>query len=415
MVGHPLTVTPGPLNLHRFATFDARSATQTSLYRPAIIVYMVLQGLLFAVIIVMTTIGARPRRAALRLAALSLAAAPLATYLIAAIPGATSASAGVAGATLAALALGVGALCATLGRSREHPLAALAWLLGFTVAVPVIDVVIGGPLHASTLLGFSLPGGGRYYGWPNGTFAIVGTAALLLCAVLVTQHGRRPDLLAACAGLLAFVVLVDGSPSLGTDIGGILALVPVYVLFTIALIGGRLRPRAWLLAGLATAVVLGLAVAIDMVQPLGARTDLSDFVRGLFRGGSHTATTTLARKVSVNFAFLGHTVWTWMLPVVVVFAAWALASPVRRARLVPAGSALRTGVIAVAALAVLGFLLNDSGPLVIALALSFIGPLFALLLAEPAPVGAPGTGQTPQRAFSRRKTVPRRPADHPRI
>jgi hypothetical protein len=93
----------------------------------------------------------------------------------------------------------------------------------------------------------------------------------------------------------------------------------------------------------------------------------------------------------------------------------ALASPVRRARLVPAGSALRTGVIAVAALAVLGFLLNDSGPLVIALALSFIGPLFALLLAEPAPAtAAPTGGRTAQQAFSLRKAAPRRP-DHPRI
>ena len=104
-----------------------------------------------------------------------------------------------------------------------------------------------------------------------------------------------------------------------------------------------------------------------------------------------------------------------MLPVVVVFTAWALASPVRRARLLPAGSALRVGVIAVGALAILGFLLNDSGPLVIALALSFIGPLFALLLAEPAPATDPPASHTQQRASSRWNAVPKRRADHPRI
>lgn len=415
MVGHPLTVTPGRPGLHRFEQMDARSLTTAHLYGPAIIAYLVVQGALFAVVILLTWVGARPRRSALRLAALSLAACPLATYLVALVPGARAASALVEGAIIAALAVAVGALCAWLGRSREHPLAALAWLLGFTIAVPVIDVVVGGPLHQSTLLGFSLPGGGRFYGWPNGTFAVVGAAALMLCALLVTRYGRRGDVLAACIGLLAFVVLVDGSPSLGADVGGILALVPIYALFAVALVGGRLTARAWLLAGLATVAVLGLAVAVDLLQPLGARTDIADFTRGLFGSGTHGATTTIARKISVNFAFIGHTVWTWMVPIIVVFGAWALASPARRARLVPAGSPLRLGVIAVGVLAVLGFLVNDSGPLVIALALSFVGPLFVILLAEPGPEGAgahSGAARTGARG-SRAAPLPRR-ADHPR-
>jgi hypothetical protein len=388
MVGHPLTVTPGRPGLRRFEQMDARSVTTAHLYAPAIIVYLIVTGLLFAVVIAMTLVGARPRRGALRLAALTVAACPLATYLIALVPGARAASVAVEGAVMAALAVAVAALCAWLGRSREHPLAALIWLLGFTIAVPVVDVIAGGPLHQSTLLGFSLPGGGRFYGWPNGTFALVGSAALLFCALLVDRYGRRGDVLAVCIGVLALVVLVDGSPSLGADVGGILALVPIYALFAVALVGGRLTRRAWLLAGLTTVAVLGLAVAVDLLQPLGARTDIADFASGLFGSGTHGATTTITRKVSVNFAFIGHTVWTWMLPIVVVFGAWALASPDRRARLVPASSPLRIGVIAVGVLAILGFLVNDSGPLVIALALSFVGPLFVLLLAEPQPPGA---------------------------
>ncbi len=416
MVGHPLNVTPGRPTLGRFEQLDARSMALTSVYRPAIIVYLFLQGLLFAAVIVMTWVGARPRRGAWRLAALSLAACPLATYLIALVPGARTANAPVAGAVMGAIALAVAALCAWLGRSADHPLAAFAWLLGLTVAVPVVDVVAGGPLHQSTLLGFSVPGGGRFYGWPNATFAVVGGAALLLCAVLVREYGRRGVLLACCCGLLAYVVLVDGAPSLGADVGGILALVPVYALFCTALIGGRLTRRAWLLAAVATAAVLGLAVAVDLLQPLGARTDLSDFVDGLFGTGTHGATTTITRKLSANFAFVGHTVWTWMLPVVLVFGAWVLAGSQRRARVVPPGSPLRLGVTAVAALALLGFLVNDSGPLVIALALSFVGPLFVILLAEPQPAEQPGAGAGARGASvrgARWSALARRP-DHPR-
>jgi hypothetical protein len=408
MIGHPLDATPAAFGLGRYRAMDARSASQTSLYRPAIIVYIVFQGLLFASLILCTWTRVRLRRRVYRLGALGIVASPLATYLIALVPGARSTSAPVGGAVLAAIAFAVAALCARLGRARERPLAALAWALALTVAVPVVDVVIGGPLHTSTLLGFSLPGGGRFYGWPNSTFAVVGAAALLLCGVLVAQFGRRADLLLACGGGLAFVVLVDGAPSLGADVGGILALVPIFALFLFALVGRRLSARAWLLAGGATVLVLGLAILVDLVQPIGARTDLADFVDSLVSSGPHGATTTIARKESVNFGFVGHTVWTWMLPVVLVFFAWALASAQRRRRLVPAHSPLRAAIVAVAALAVFGFLVNDSGPLVIALALSFIGPLFVLLLADgeagSAPAGAalgrrrPGRRPAPRRA-----------------
>ncbi len=381
MVGHPLNVTPGHPGLARFRAMDASSATQTSAYRPAIIGAIVFEAMVFALMILCTWTHRRLRPAGWRLAALTIVTFPLATYLVAVVPGATRASAPVASAGLAGLAVGTAALCLWAG-ARRHPLAALAWALALTITVPVIDVIIGGPLHRSTLLGFSLVGGGRFYGWPNSTFAVVGSAALLLCAVLVTQLGRRADLLVGCACGLGYIVLVDGSPSLGTDVGGILALVPIYVLFMVALVGRRLTPRAWVLAALATVAVLAVAVGFDLLAPFGARTDIGDFFSGLFHDGGHGARTTIARKVSVNVGLIGHTVWTWMLPVFLVFGAWALSSARRRRRLVPSGSALRAGVVATCALAILGFAVNDSGPLVIALALSFIGPLFVILLSD---------------------------------
>ena len=47
----------------------------------------------------------------------------------------------------------------------------------------------------------------------------------------------------AAAALLALVVLVDGAPSLGGDVGGIFTLVPVFGLALVALSGARLRLR----------------------------------------------------------------------------------------------------------------------------------------------------------------------------
>jgi hypothetical protein len=155
MVGHPLTVTPGPLHLDRFATFNARSATQTSLYRPAIIVYLVLQGLLFfdhrddddrcAPPPIGPDRRAEPCRGAARHVP-DRGRSPASPAHPPASPARRSPRWRSASAP-----------CARGSGARASPLAALGWLLGLTVAIPVIDVVIGGRCTPRTLLRLRRP------------------------------------------------------------------------------------------------------------------------------------------------------------------------------------------------------------------------------------------------------------------
>ena len=63
--------------------------------------------------------------------------------------------------------------------ATRDAVAALTVVLGLTAVVLGIDGATSGWLHTTTMLGYSLPGGGRFYGMPNSTFALLAASTLL--------------------------------------------------------------------------------------------------------------------------------------------------------------------------------------------------------------------------------------------
>jgi hypothetical protein len=175
--------------------------------------------------------------------------------------------------------------------------------------------------------------------------------------------------------LLVVVALVDALPSLGADVGGVLTLVPIFSL-AVAALWGRLRWRTVLVAAAATAVVLGVALAVDLSRPPDARTHLARFVTG---GGTSSS---VGGKVGQNLDTYA------ALPplgvVVAITVGFALLLWRRRFRTaLPPGSPARIGVAAALGVALLGNLLNDSGPIVSLLAMSIIAPSLVVRSAAP--------------------------------
>src|SRR5690606_2434461 len=131
-------------------------------------------------------------------------------------------------AALAAAAASV----ATRSRPRLGPLILMAalWL------VLVVDVCTGARLQIDTLFGYSPVVAGRFAGYGNQAFSLLGIAAIaLVCGaydlVGPSPGGRAPGwFLGAASALFAVSVVVDGAPDLGSDVGGVLALTPAAVL-----------------------------------------------------------------------------------------------------------------------------------------------------------------------------------------
>ena len=114
---------------------------------------------------------------------------------------------------------------------------------GMVAAVVTVDLLTGASLQLSSVAGYSPLVAGRFAGIGNVAFGVLAAAVLLAAAAT-----RR----AAVAALTALVVVVDGAPQWGSDVGGVLALVPAYAVLVLLLSG-----RAASLGRVAVAAVTG--------------------------------------------------------------------------------------------------------------------------------------------------------------
>jgi len=382
MDGRALRRHPGPSRIDGLIDLDARSLRQATAFRPLILA----AGVALLVLVALSLAGARRPAAT---AALTVAALPLATYLVRLAPNPAT-DAGVVALT-ALVAAVVAALAAVLTRT---PRAALTAVLALTAAVLALDGATGGWLHTTTILGYSLPGGGRFYGMPNSTFALLSAATVLTAGLLVERHGRAA--LPVVAVAFAVVALLNCLPGLGSDVGGLLTLTPVFGLAWLGLTGRRMHARH--VAGLAMAALALFAAlgAIDLLRPDAAQTHLGRLLAEVLHDGPGPLWDAIVRKESANLSGL-HTAWSAGVLLVM------LVPLLLRARLSPP---LRAAVGANLVLTALGFALNDSGPVVVALGLFYLGPLLAIHRSEEGPGTVAATASTPParaRAAARRR------------
>lgn len=269
---------------------------------------------------------------------------------------------------------------------RRHPLDPLMAALTIVVGTLVVDIVLlGGTMQLSTPFGYSPTVGGRFAGLGNLAFGQLAAGSIVL-AGLVTHRlriGRDPAdrLPVLAAGLiLAGAVVVDGAPMWGSDVGGVLALLPGGALTVYLLQGRRVRITTVVWAGLASVVAVVVFGALDLARPVERRTHLGRLFESIGEDGVSAFNTVVVRKLDANFSVLNRSVWTLMLPVVaafVIYLLWKAPSLLRRIEhTLPERDAIVAGF---AVTAVLGFALNDSG---IAIPGVMLGVLNAALVHE---------------------------------
>lgn len=309
----------------------------------------------------------------IELAALALAAFPLASYL--SMAGMTH-ELGVAG--FVALLLAVDATLAGLAFALlRSPLDRLLGVAGATLTVVIGDLLLGERLQLNAVFGNSPIVAGRFSGLGNLAFSILGAAAVVAATLLVHRAGRSGRALVAAAALFAVVVAVDGAPFLGSDVGGVLALVPGFAITWFLLSGRRVGPKAVVAAVLGGVVALGLFLAIDLTRPEDSRTHLARLVENVADDGFEVFADTIERKVKTNVRIFRSTIWTYLVPPALLLLAVLLHRPPpgRWQRLASTLPVVHAGLIGGLVLALLGFAVNDSGIVVPAMFLSWLVPL----------------------------------------
>ena len=402
MIGHALRVSPSAaVDPGRLGRLDRDIAFRERIYLPVTLAFIVFQAVAYCVIALVVARTPRPRWASgLRDVALAIAAFPLGTLLFRAL---TPFAPGMGTAGVVLLPLAIAAVVLVARQARRSPLAPLGWIFAATVALLVVDVATGGRLQVGGLLGYSPQSAGRFYGLGNTTFAVLAACTVLVAALHVQRRAKGKGLLAV-ACLFVLVVVVDGAPGLGDDVGGILTLVPVFGLTFLALAGRRLTWKLVLGVAVVSVAVLAAATAVDLLRPPESRTHLGRLAADTWEDGGEELRTTIARKSAANLRLLRQTPWAWAVPVIAGFLLWVLVVRRRWADLLPPGSPLRIGVVGALAAGLLGFAVNDSGIVVTALVLVEVGPVLAVLaLGAPArplpasPVLLEPTGDAPFR------------------
>ncbi|GII77661.1 hypothetical protein Sru01_26430 [Sphaerisporangium rufum] len=311
---------------------------------------------------------------------------------------------------MAALILTIGAITGLIttlafaGPWRRAVLGPPGVVAAVTSLALLADVMNGSRLQVNAVTGYEPVTGGRFYGFSNIAFAVFATGTLLFLAAVAqatADHRRRRPVLVGCLAYGLLAIFADGYPGWGADFGGVPAFVLGFAVFALMLTGRRVTPvRLAAIAVAGAALITAIAVA-DWLRPADRRTHLGAFVQQVIDGA---AASVVGRKLGAMLGTLGNWQLTLLSIVALAFLYLVLARPSRwgasaLSQAYLRAPALRAGLFGVLTAAVAGFLVNDSGIAIPAMALTVAVPLTLAAsiqaLPRPAAPTRPGRSSAP--------------------
>jgi hypothetical protein len=325
--------------------------------------------------------GGRPAPGAwaMRTGALAMLWTPVAVLL----PAALEPTRDVELAMLVAVCFAFGALTDRLVRWPRAPLVpAVAAVLALT-----IDALAGTQLLMRSLLGPTPAFGARFYGIGNELKS--GLAVLVFTAVAAALYpavrSRRAATTMACAGVL--LAVVEGSARIGAGVGGVILVSAGTAVATVMLLPGTLDRKRVLIVMAAPVVGLAALAALDLATAHGS---------GHFTGSVLDARSTgdIRDIVVRRYGAAWDELKNHLMPFATVIALTASAIAVRRREQIcapvasdPAWVAALAGGLAAG---VIGALSEDSGPVLLVVAVFALGCVLSYLWGSPIVQPAPG-------------------------
>jgi len=353
--GSPLAVYSADLTLDGI---DAKMDAITALSHAAPFGYLVL-GLGGALLFVILVVGTLRSRFALPKLILTFGGIlPAAMMLTGAVPWQNSSSPRLfLSVVVAGWSVILTSLALLLGRLAAAPnvIAAAA----ITVAAFTFDAALGAAVQPGSMLNSRPIFGLRWYGFGNVSFAAYASTGLFLAGYLAHRCLAADKRAAAVAtvGVIGLgMVICEGWPSMGSDFGGVIALTPAVLWLMLALSDVKITwPKLLAIAGLAVLAV-GVIAGLDWLRGPDARTHLGNFVQRILDGDALdvisrkavAAAETIASPLGIGSLLIGLMLWIVILNYAVP-------------RVAPDFSTVRSTLIAILIVAILGTLLNDGG------------------------------------------------------
>ncbi|HEY1450260.1 MAG TPA: hypothetical protein VGF47_04845, partial [Solirubrobacteraceae bacterium] len=313
----------------------------------------------------------------MRVGALAVLWAPLAVLLTAAI----EPSAAVEYATIVLACFALGALSDAL---LPWPRAPLAPAVVCIVAL-VIDTLAGTQLLMRSLLGPNPILGARFYGFGNELKS--GLAVLALAAVAAALYpgtrSRRAAATMACTGVV--LAVIEGAARIGAGVGGVILVSAGFALAAIALLPGGFSRKRLLIGVCAPLLALVLLAAIDLATAHGSGHFTGSILHARSAGDLRDV---IVRRYTAAWNELKNHAMPAATAVALVYAVVGVRR--RKRLLTPVGgdpvwlAALAGGLAA----GVVGMLGEDSGPVLLVVAVFALGCVCAYLWGRPVSAAA---------------------------
>ncbi|MEY9213939.1 hypothetical protein NI17_022225 [Thermobifida halotolerans] len=315
-----------------------------------------------------------------RVVALAGAAFPVSSYLVNLVPWWSTGfpqAALLGGVLLADAAVVAVALAGPWRRDILMPTTIVA---AITTLVLFVDLCTGSDLQMNSPTGYTPIVAGRFYGLGNIAFATFATGMLMTAAGvahLFLARGRRGWAVTSTLVLGAATLFAIGWPDLGTDFGGVLALVPGLAVTVLMIAGLRVTLlRLTLISGTAVTTIAALSF-LDYLRPPNERSHFGLFAGQVLDG---TAWPVVSRKLDAMLGSLGNWQLTLLAAGALLFLFVVLNDPTNwrmgvLQRVYEYAPTLRAGLTGSLVTGLAGFAFNDSGIAIPALALTVAVPL----------------------------------------
>ncbi|MFC0865057.1 hypothetical protein ACFHYQ_22445 [Sphaerimonospora cavernae] len=383
----------------RLADADLAGQVLRQVREPFFIALVAVQLLFYGLAAVMVR-GRRRRLASVQAVAVISGALPISAFLAQLVPWWSFAHPmpALIGTILAFAGLIAG--LAFAGPWRGHVLGPLTVVAAVSSLALLVDVMTGSTLQVNAVSGYEPVTGGRFYGFGNMAYAVYSTGTILLLAgVAHVLHRHRRVAVTVCLAYGLLATLADGLPGWGADFGGVPAFVVGVAVFLMLLTGRRVSVARLAIIALAGAGLIGLIAVADWLRPADRRTHLGAFVQQAIDGEGGSV---IGRKLAAMLHTLGNLPLTLLSLAALAFLFLVLSRPSRwgasaLSQAYGMAPELRAGLFGALTAALVGFLINDSGIAIPAMALTVAVPLTlaasvrALQLAAAAPSPPPTT------------------------
>ncbi len=331
---------------------------------------------------------------AARVGGLALLWAPAAVL----VPAAFSPSHGIEYALLVLLCFGLAAIC---DRLLPWPRAPLAPAIAAVVALTA-DALAGTQLLARALLGPNPELGVRFYGIGNElkSWLAVLVFAAVAAALYPAVRGRRAAATMAVCGIV--LAVIEGSARIGAGVGGVILVCAGTAVATVLLLPGRVTRRRGMIVLISPVVGLVVLAAVDLATAHGSGHYTGSVLHAHSAGEIRDI---IVRRYTAAYDELKH----GAMPVVTALALVISALAVRRHRRLLAPVDCDPGWLAALAggltAGVIGALAEDSGPVLLVVAVGVLGCVLSYLWGRPGDATAmPHNLDTTRAARSRART-----------